>query len=462
METGGEEGEGHLLFSVPSGAAGGFANAPASAYGLTVTPSGPVLVARSGVTSSTVGNLTTVTGTSSADVIHAQGGNQVLNLSGGDDIAITGDGDDILNGDIGADTLDGGVGEDTLEGGSGADSLIGGTGVDYASYANSTASVTVNYATGIFVGDIYSEIEGVIGTTFGDSLSGDAAQNIFSGNDGDDTLKGFDGDDQLFAGIGDDRTEGGVGNDLAQGSNGNDTMLGGDGVDTLGGGSGGDLLRGEAGADVLLGSNGDDRLFGGDDADTLQGGGGRDTLWGDGGADRIEGGDQTNTVSYDTATSKVWVRLWAGDGLAGDALGDVLVEIEDLVGSAFGDTLVGDDSVNRIDGGESGDLISGLNGDDILVGESGADTLTGGSGNEQFWFSVGGGADVVTDFSAGSAVGDVIRLFGRGPAVDTFAEAMALSSQQGANVVINFGGGDTITLQNVTLGSLAANDFMFG
>ena len=46
--------------------------------------------------------------------------------------------------------------------------------------------------------------------------------------------------------------------------------------------------------------------------------------------------------------------------------------------------------------------------------------------------------------------------------MNPFAEVLALSSQVGSDVVINFGGGNSITLVNVTLGSLHADDFVFG
>lgn len=385
-------------------------------------------------------------------------------------------GDDSLAGSTGADTIDGLAGDDTIHsndgddvliGGAGADSLNGGNGFDTADYSASAVAVTVNLLTGTgsggdAAGDLLVAVDNVAGSDFNDSLVGDNFANDLIGGVGDDTLKGNDGDDGLFGGLGKDRAEGGLGNDLLQTSNGNDTLLGGDGNDTLGAGSGTDLMRGEAGFDQLFGSNGNDRLFGGDDDDTLVGGNGRDTLSGDAGADNMNGGAQVDTASYDTALSGVAVSLNTGSGTAGDALGDTLIAIENLEGSGFGDVLAGSVGANRIDGGVGDDAIDGLAGADTLIGETGADTMTGDADSDQFWFFVGDGADVITDFSAGAATDDVIRLFGRGAAVDTLTEVLALSTQVGADVVINFGGGDTITLQNVTLASLDASDFLFG
>ena len=61
-------------------------------------------------------------------------------------------GADLLYGGSGNDSLDGGSGNDLLEGGAGADVLSGGTGTDTASYAHSSAGVSVAIDSGIGVG----------------------------------------------------------------------------------------------------------------------------------------------------------------------------------------------------------------------------------------------------------------------------------------------------------------------
>ncbi|OFX03827.1 MAG: hypothetical protein A3E78_17310 [Alphaproteobacteria bacterium RIFCSPHIGHO2_12_FULL_63_12] len=385
----------------------------------------------------------------------------------GNDSLAGGAGNDTIDGLAGNDTIHANDGDDVLIGGAGADSLNGGNGFDTASYAASATAVTVNLLTGFgsggdAVGDLLVGIDHVTGSAFNDSLTGDNFNNDLIGGNGDDTLRGNDGDDRLFAGIGKDLVVGGVGNDFSQTSNGNDTAFGGDGNDTLGAGAGQDQLRGELGDDQLLASNGNDFIFGGDGNDLMLGGAGRDTLWGDAGADTLNGGTEIDTASYDTATSGVAASLNTGLGTVGDALGDVFVGIEGFRGSGSADTLEGDAFANRFDAGAGNDSLDGLAGSDTLLGETGADTMTGGADNDQFWFFKGYGADVITDFTAGAGLEDVIRIFGRGAAVDTLAEVLALSTQVGADVVINFGAGDTITLQNVTLASLNANDFIFG
>jgi histidinol dehydrogenase len=77
-------------------------------------------------------------------------------------------------------------------------------------------------------------------------------------------------------------------------------------------------------------------------------------------------------------------------------------------------------------------------------------------------FSSGLGADRVLGFAAGAGVADVVRLIGMGPAFDSFAEVMAAAAQVGADTVIDFGGGNTITLVGVAMATLVADDFAFG
>jgi hypothetical protein len=55
-----------------------------------------------------------------------------------------------------------------------------------------------------------------------------------------------------------------------------------------------------------------------------------------------------------------------------------------------------------------------------------------------------------------------VELHGFGASFDSFAEIIAAATQIGADTIIDFGGGQTLTLQNVALANLAAGDFLFG
>ena len=231
--------------------------------------------------------------------------------TGGDDTLLGGAGNDTLDGGAGNDTIDGGAGNDTLIGGPGSDTLDGGTGTDEASYASSSAAVTVNLATGTGTGgdadgDVLSGIENITGSAFNDNLTGDGVANSLIGGDGGDTVNGGAGNDFLAGGNGDDTLNGNNSNDTLDGGAGNDTLDGGDGIDTLDGGTG------------------DDTLDGGTGNDTLIGGGGGDTLDGDAG---------TDTVSYLGSGAAVTIDVAAGTGTGGNADGDILTGIENVTGS---------------------------------------------------------------------------------------------------------------------------------
>ena len=109
--------------------------------------------------------------------------------------------------------------------------------------------------------------------------------------------------------------------------------------------------------------------------DTLEGGVGADILEGGVGTGGGEGGG-TDTASYASSTNGVTVSLEDEEGTQGDAAGDTLLNIENLIGSDKGDTLTGDGEVNRIQGGEGSDIIEGGAGFDDLDGgtDAGRDT----------------------------------------------------------------------------------------
>jgi len=276
---------------------------------------------------------------------------------------------DSLIGDEADNILQGYGGNDKLEGGVGSDQLNGGSGYDYAVYTGSDAAVTVNLATGSISGghaqgDTYVSIEGVVGSTHNDTLTGSASGiAILIGGAGDDTLlAGGDGDHNLHGG-GDD--------------------------------------------DVLTGLGGDDNLYGDAGDDTLAGGGGDDMLYGGPGADALNGGDGNDTaVYYPDVAAAVTVNLATGVGSGSDAQGDTLVNIENVRGSEHDDTIIGNDSDNSLSGYDGNDLLKGGGGNDWLRGGGGNDRLFGGPGLDVFYFRNGdNGEDVIEDYELGPAGG---------------------------------------------------------
>ncbi|MFD0915538.1 hypothetical protein ACFQ14_03860 [Pseudahrensia aquimaris] len=106
--------------------------------------------------------------------------------------------------------------------------------------------------------------------------------------------------------------------------------------------------------------------------------GGDDVLHGGAGGDRMRGGSGIDTAIYNDSPEGVTVDLeWSGRQIsAGDAQNDELVEIENLIGSAFDDVLLGAQGANELSGGA---------GSDTLDGRSGADLHKGGAGNDRYY-----------------------------------------------------------------------------
>lgn len=334
-------------------------------------------------------NADNLMGTAGDDVINGLDGNDTLSgggtneTDGGNDTLNGGEGNDRLFGQGGTDILNGEGGNDQLWGQEGADALDGGTGTDGAYYINATAGVALNVATGgtggHAAGDTYTSIERFFGSQFADMLTGA-------------------GDNDFLYGLG--------GDDLINGGGGNDLLIGGLGLDTINGGAGNDRILGSQGVDTLNGDGDVDNISGGAGNDMINGGDGNDTLSGDAGADTIDGGAGIDRALYSSATAGVVASLDSG-GSFGDAMGDSYVNVENLYGSFFADTLEGDAANNLIVGLLGNDELLGLGGNDRLVGSAGDDTLEGGAGNDILI----GQADADTFvFSGSSGQGELDRI----------------------------------------------------
>ena len=458
-----------------------------------------------------------------------------LTLVGGpdNDTLTGGPCDDTLDGKAGDDTLSGLGGDDLLIGGLGADTLDGGDGFDYAGYRRSPQGVRVELdgtkdSEGYIIaelaeahGDRLRNIEGILGSDYGDVLTGDDNANRLYGYDGADTLTGGGGNDLLHGGPGADTLDGGAGTfdyadyrdspegvtiDFSQmkdadgyitasggdaggdklknikvilGSAHDDTLIadtiarrglfGYDGDDTLTGGTGRDELYGDEGDDVLTSGPGNDLLYGGPGADTLDGGAGRDIA---------DYRDSPAGVTIDFSGMKDANGYITASG--GDAQGDKLKNIEQVWGSGHADTLTADDDGmdfqgfdgnDRLTGGDSGDVLEGDAGNDILTGGPGGDVLEGGPGGDVLEGGPGndtltGGADDDSFvFNSGDG-NDVITDFSKTEGDDIDLQYMNLTGFN--DLTITKGASDTvisvddisITLQDFT-DTLVAGDFIF-
>ncbi|MGO1080992.1 hypothetical protein [Inquilinus sp. CA228] len=364
---------------------------------LTITGSAAVdqiILAAAGtvdLSNATVSGINAFIGSSGDDILDFLGVAAGQRLEGGGGV------DHVLGGS-GADTLVGGAGDDMLRGRAGADILDGGDGSDFANFQQSGAAVTVDLLAGSgsggdAQGDQLSNIENLYGSSHDDQLTGNNDRNIIGGELGDDTLAGNGGNDSLSGEGGDDSLDGG---------DGNDRLVGGDGIDTADGGTGDDSADAGAGNDIVSGEAGNDNLYGGAGDDRLDGGDGNDILEGAAGADALTGGAGIDTAAYSGSAEAVTISLQAGTGTFGDAEGDTLTGVEQVIGSAFADNLGGDAGNNPLWGGA---------GNDVIAGAAGADTLKGGAGNDIFVYSniaestvAASGKDTITDFTTGDRI----------------------------------------------------------
>ncbi|TFL15954.1 calcium-binding protein [Jannaschia formosa] len=302
-----------------------------------------------------------------------------------------------------------------------------------------------------------------------DQHTGTPEDDLVEGLTGSDVIYGRDGNDTLIGGADEDILCGETGNDSILGDQGTDDLFGGEGDDTLESGAadsfgGADELFGEAGNDVLIGGI-YARLYGGDGSDSLTGGARAE---GGLGADAITAGptgtSTTTTALSHSSDAAVRIDPTANAASDGHASGDVLIGVDNLDGSDFGDLLRGNgarnslhgrggnDTIEGMDesdflfGGDGSDLIEGGAGDDIVTGGPGADTLRGGEGNDRLDYSGGSDVAVTVDLetglvSGGDAEGDVISSF---TDVDgTNGSDWLIGDAQG-NYLRGWGGADTL------------------
>jgi Ca2+-binding RTX toxin-like protein len=121
----------------------------------------------------------------------------------------------------------------------------------------------------------------------------------------------------------------------------------------------------------------------------------------------------------------VSVDLATGAVSGGDAAGDALSGIEQVMGSGFADTLTGNAGAN---------MLWGMGGGDVLTGGGGGDVLKGGAGNDRFVYAA------LSDSAASGLGKDTIRDFAAGDKIDLSAIDADGNSSNG-NTAFSFGSG---------------------
>ncbi|MEC7794702.1 MAG: calcium-binding protein [Pseudomonadota bacterium] len=265
----------------------------------------------------------------------------------------------------------------------------------------------------------------MVGSAYGDNYQGREANDHFAGADGNDFIAGNGGDDLLIGGNGNDKIFGGDGADVLLGGAGNDYIDGGDGIDllrlsgtiedyrivetdgttyTITGLENtdtvvnveqvafddgnivaiGDLLMQEAQglsyADLFA------QLSQSDTGLTIQGINrftalGKE-LYMTSDTKAYVSTDKGATADFDGVThgANYWTLQEGIAGRGGAALGDSVVEVAE----AFGDVL---NDVEAVVGSTRNDLFLGREFDDIFYGGTGNDVMRGGAGDDTALFS---------------------------------------------------------------------------
>lgn len=362
--------------------------------------------------------LVTSTATSGADIL--TNGETLIGL----------DGDDVLGG-AGYQFMFGGRGDDTyyFDGYDERAVEREGEGYDIV-YTNVSASSGDYVEELIFTGTGNARLSGGLGSQ---TIVGGNGNDIFDGREGDDTLIGSLGDDTYFV-----YDAGDVVIELAD--EGFDTvrtvlssytlpdniervyasaqadLIGNELSNTMVGSYYDDRITALAGDDTVNGGAGDDLLFGNEGDDILRGDTGMDRLTGGLGADQLIGGGGSDTIIYEDADGAVTIDLVSGIGSGSQAEGDTFIAIENVLASAFNDTLVGNYLANRLEGASGDDRIVASAGSDVLDGGRGVDTADYSSAPRSIYLNLltgsaaGWGADTLVSIEhvVGSAFADTL------------------------------------------------------
>jgi Ca2+-binding RTX toxin-like protein len=114
------------------------------------------------------------------------------------------------------------------------------------------------------------------------------------------------------------------------------------------------------------------------------------------------------------------------------------------------DHVIGSRKADFLEGGDSSDSISGNAGNDILSGGTGPDHLTGGTGKDMFFFERDSGHDIVTDFHNGQ---DHVQV------AQGMYDRLEMH-QDGKDLILDFGWGDQMVLENVQKSEINDHDFL--
>jgi beta-glucanase (GH16 family) len=178
----------------------------------------------------------------------------------------------------------------------------------------------------------------------------------------------------------------------------------------------------------------------------LHGTAGNDSMWGDSSVNVTMSGGTGDDIYYLYSTINHASEL-PGQGVdtINTWMSYTLPEnFENLTVTGNGSFAFGNSADNIITGGSGSQTIDGGAGNDVLIGGGGADTFVVTHGN---------GSDLIADFGSD----DVVRL--NKYAFTSFDQVMQHVTQQGANLKLDLGGGESLVFANKTAADLHSNQF---
>ncbi len=311
----------------------------------------------------------TIQGGAEADIVFGQRGDDVVSLGDGPDYGEGGQGTDTVHGDDGDDDVVGGsytpvsgggldaVGQpdvgDTLAGDAGEDVVLGDDGALTRPVTTTSIMSLVNGLTGALTNNRVVTQRAITPYDLGDSPT--------TGTSGADTVTGGADNDVLLGQGGDDSVDGGTEADYAEGGQGSDLVKGGSGDDDLAGGSSASTTT----SGLPVGQP--------DGADDVYGGPGSDLAIGDNGIlTRVLSGRDWRTDRADAAQA----ALVPGRGITlFDRAGPMPATA--IAGHSAADAISGQGGVDVLLAQDGDDLVSGGGDDDYVEGQGGADTIHG-------------------------------------------------------------------------------------
>lgn len=324
------------------------------------------------------------------------------------------------------------------------------------------------------------------------NIFGNKNNNMIIGGKGADYLAGGAGNDTLSGGAGADILSGGTGNDSLNGGAGNDSLYSGTGTNTLTGGAGSDRFFYEGGNLTITDYEAGEKIkISGDkiSKSTVTGGNVVFTT-GKGSITLTGGAGKTVTLidKDDKVSSKVYGKASGGESststtlkvtnstpspvtvdasvktinasgrttavkITGNDLANTISggsKNDSLYGGAGADSILGNAGNDKIWGDAGNDILRGGDGNDSLAGGAGNDSLWGDAGNDKFFYSDGGGKDVIFGFETG----DLLQITGK------FSGTYNKSKKEIAFKVGSTT--DAITLKNFTATTFNINGDSYG